>query len=78
MTVAESAFLDRVAGKAHTQFLEYLAVNFTQKDSTVNLAASEFGKFLQSPAAVVVMDAQHGQSHQDLISMQTRVLSVKI
>ena len=55
-----SLFLtDRITSETYTEFAEYLAVNFAEHYSGMDLTSVKFRQLLKGAAAVFILDAEH-------------------
>ena len=63
----------RVASQPYAKLVEYFMIHFSKHYSGMHLASAKFRKSLKSFLTSVVLSAEHRESHQYLIRMQTPV-----
>lgn len=71
-------FLGGVASEADAEFLEYLMVDFAKHHSGMSLTTVELREGLKSLLAVFIMSAEHRQSHEHLIAVQTGIMALQV
>lgn len=71
------ALPDRLAGKFHSEFAENILVGFAEHLSRMNLTAAQFRKLRNGIAAIVIVNAQHRERNQYLVSMQSGIVTAE-
>lgn len=61
--------LCRIAGKTYAEFLEYLMVDLAEHHSRVYLTTVEFREFFKRATAILVIGAQHRESHEHFVGV---------